>query len=142
MIPVNARGLLAFVNKISDNPMAYFKCNYEDFDKKTNDVVQLKFNERKQYIEELYNKCVAETIKRLIQEEYLLSEKDWNRKNNKIKYSEHSFGCSFCSTPVFASGQRIRMGFYIRNKLYICFPASFYGILLRYYQRCYRTVYR
>ena len=31
---------------------------------------------------ELYNKCVAETIKRLIQEEYLLSEKDWNRKNN------------------------------------------------------------
>ncbi len=85
MIPVNARGLLAFVNKISDNPTAYFKCNYEDFDKKTNDVVKFKFNERKQYIEELYNKCVAETIKRLIQEEYLLSEKDWNRKNNKIK---------------------------------------------------------
>lgn len=84
-VPVNARGLLAFVNKIRDNPKAYFNCNYEDFDEKTNDIVRCKFNEHKQYIEELYNKCVAETIKRLIQEEYLLREKDWNRKSNKIK---------------------------------------------------------
>lgn len=78
-VPLNTRRLLEFVNKIDDNPKAYFKCNYEDFTKKTNDIVQCKYNEHKQYIEELYNKCVDEIIKLLIQEGYLLSKNDWKK---------------------------------------------------------------
>ena len=84
-VPCNARSLLSFVNILSDNPRAYFNCNYQDFTAKTDAVVQCKYNEHKQYIEELYDRCLTETIKRLIKEKYLLCEKDWNRKTNKIK---------------------------------------------------------
>lgn len=85
LIPVNARCLLSFVNKISDNPTAYFGCRYADFAERINNLVKNNYSEREQYIEELYNKCVDKTIALLMQEGYLSSEKDWNRKNHKIK---------------------------------------------------------
>lgn len=84
-IPANARCLLSFVNKISDNPIVQFHYKCMDFAKRIDNVVKNKYNESKRYIENLYDKCVDETIKLLIQENYLLNEKDWNRKNHKIK---------------------------------------------------------
>lgn len=84
-IPANARCLLPFLNELNDRPSAYFDYTCIDFAERINTIVDNSFEKYKQYVEDLYDKCVAETIKRLIQDEYLSDEKDWNRKTNTIK---------------------------------------------------------
>ena len=84
-LPANARCLLAYINELNDNPAAFFNCDCIDFAERINGVAYEKFRKYKQYIEDLYEKCVDETIKLLLQEGYLSNEKDWNRKTNRIK---------------------------------------------------------
>lgn len=85
MIPANLRVLLSFLNKLNAPPANFFNCECVDFTRRIRNIVDDKYTKYKKHIEELYDKCVNETIKQLIQEGYLLDEKDWNRKTNKIK---------------------------------------------------------
>lgn len=84
-VPANARNLLLFVNKLDDNPASVFDCSCVDFAERISELVEKKYSEYKAYIEELYDKCIDETIEMLMQEQYISAAKDWNRKTNKIK---------------------------------------------------------
>lgn len=99
-IPENSRCLLPFVNQLGDNPIAFFRYKCTDFAKKINDLVDEKIRNHKQYIEKLYEKCVKETAKQLVQEGYLLSEKDWSKKNRRIKLTGKNGENRICECQV------------------------------------------
>ncbi len=79
-LPANARCLLPFLHQIDDNPCCYFHRDCECFDDRIDGLVKDKFKKYRKYIEQLYKQCVDETGKLLVQEGYLLREKDWNGK--------------------------------------------------------------
>ena len=84
-VPANVRNILPFVNNIDDNPAAFFDCSCVDFTERIGELVEKKFHEYQQNVVKLYDKCVDETIKILIQEQYISAAKDWNKKTHKIK---------------------------------------------------------
>lgn len=83
--PANARCLLPFLNQLDSCPIEFFNHTCVDFSEHIDEKVQNEHDEYKRYMEGLYDKCVDAATKTLIQEEYLLSKEDWNRKTKKIK---------------------------------------------------------